>query len=174
MSQTQNGGSTPKGHGTGSEDGVHIFLEGLDEAGWRLIRRHGEAQVFAPGEVLVGEGERDEAIFIIEAGSAEVVLGLVDDGDAGGWSMAGQRRGGRVIAQLPTGTVFGEIAFFDRMPRSATVRATSAGRMLRLTRDGFERLAAWEPHLGRRILLELGRILALRLRWVQSQSTVRR
>ncbi len=40
----------------------------------------------------------------------------------------------------------------------------SEGEMLRLSFDGFEALAARDPALGRDILLDLGRILAARLR----------
>jgi len=74
---------------------------------------------------------------------------------------------------LPKGTVFGEMAFFDREPRSATVQATTSGTALRLTREAFERLAAWRPVLARRMLLELGRVVALRLRWAQETKSLR-
>lgn len=61
-------------------------------------------------------------------------------------------------------TVVGEVGFFDDGPRSATLRARTAGEMLRLSFDDFEALSAASPSLGRTILLDAGRIVALRLR----------
>jgi len=60
--------------------------------------------------------------------------------------------------------VFGEQAFFDGLPRSASVRALSDGEVRSLTREAFAVLAAREPELARALLLDLGRILSLRLR----------
>jgi CRP/FNR family transcriptional regulator, cyclic AMP receptor protein len=65
---------------------------------------------------------------------------------------------------IEPGSVFGELAFLDGLPRSATVRAVEDGEALRLSFDTFETLAARHPELGRAILLDLGRIAALRLR----------
>ena len=60
--------------------------------------------------------------------------------------------------------MFGELAFLDGLPRSATVRAVEDGEALRLSFEAFETLAARHAELGRAILLDLGRIAALRLR----------
>jgi CRP-like cAMP-binding protein len=63
---------------------------------------------------------------------------------------------------IEQGSVFGEQSFFDGCP--ATVRALSDGELRSLTPEAFEVLAAREPDLARMILLDLGRILSLRLR----------
>lgn len=76
-------------------------------------------------------------------------------------------RGGRSEHQLATfdpGSVVGELAFLDGRPRSAGIRALTDGAMLRLSREAFDQLAARDGELARAILLDLGRILALRLR----------
>jgi CRP-like cAMP-binding protein len=44
------------------------------------------------------------------------------------------------------------------------VRALTDGELRSLTPEAFEVLAAREPDLARRVLLDLGRILSLRLR----------
>lgn len=48
------------------------------------------------------------------------------------------------------------------------IRAVTDGEMLRLGFDSFEALAAREPILARDLLLDLGRILAVRLRQTTS------
>ena len=58
----------------------------------------------------------------------------------------------------------GELAFFDGGPRSATLEAVTDVEGARLDAVGFERLSAEEPELARTMLLELGRVLAGRLR----------
>jgi CRP-like cAMP-binding protein len=92
----------------------------------------------------VREGERDRAVYIVLSGRLEA---LVDP-----------------PAPIDAGTVFGEIAFLDGLPRSSTVRAVEDGEALRLSYAAFEVLAARHPELGRAILLDLGRIVASRLR----------
>jgi len=56
------------------------------------------------------------------------------------------------------------MAFLDGRPRAATIRALTDGDLLRLSFESFEILSARHPELGRAILLDLGRILAARLR----------
>ncbi|HYM57269.1 MAG TPA: cyclic nucleotide-binding domain-containing protein [Solirubrobacteraceae bacterium] len=61
-------------------------------------------------------------------------------------------------------SVVGELAFFDGRPRSATLDAVTDVRVVRLDMDAFERQSAENPALGEAMLLDLARILALRLR----------
>jgi CRP-like cAMP-binding protein len=128
-----------------------VFLADLSPEGWgKLLARTG-AQRFRAGEVLVRAGEAQPALYIVANGSLEV-LGI-------------DRRGReRRVAVIEQGSVFGEQSFFDRLPRSATVRALTDGELRSLTPEAFEVLAAREPDLARRVLLDLGRILSLRLR----------
>jgi CRP-like cAMP-binding protein len=128
-----------------------VFLPRLAPEGWtKLLARTG-AQRFRAGEVVVRAGETQPALFIVASGTLEV---LAESG------RAGERR----IAVIEPGSVFGEQSFFDGLPRSATVRALSDGELRSLTREAFEVLAAREPDLARMALLDLGRILSLRLR----------
>ena len=60
--------------------------------------------------------------------------------------------------------VVGELSFFDGLPRSATLEAMTDVEAVRLDPAAFDRLAAEEPELARTLLLDLARILALRLR----------
>jgi len=60
--------------------------------------------------------------------------------------------------------VVGELAFFDGQPRSATLEAITEVEAVRLDPEALDRLAVEEPELARALLLDLARILALRLR----------
>ena len=128
-----------------------VFLPHLSPEGWsKLLARTG-AQRFRAGDVVVRAGETQPALYIVASGSLEVV------GE-------GRRGKERRMAMIDQGSVFGEQSFFDGLPRSATVRALSDGELRSLTPEAFEVLAAREPDLARMILLDLGRILSLRLR----------
>src|SRR4051812_36839815 len=100
-------------------------------------------------------GDVDRSLYFVAAGSVEVFVG---DG-----------RTERSIRVQGPGTVLGEVAFFDGRPRSATVRAVTTAEVLRLGTDVFDGLAGRHPDLGRKILLDLGRILAVRLREAEAR-----
>lgn len=133
------------------------FLEHLPQSDWEKILAIVETRHFRAGDVIIRMGERDDSFYILTAG-AVLVIRL-------------DRRGGeQIVTKIPEGSVFGEIAFFDGRPRSATIRASSNGSAIRITRSNFEHLRAWHPEVAHRMLLDLGRILAIRLRWTLETS----
>jgi hypothetical protein len=71
---------------------------------------------YAPGETIIWEGERNDDVFVLLEGSLQV--SLTRDGKA------------TDIGTIAAGEVFGEMAFFTREPRSATVRAINAAKCL--------------------------------------------
>jgi SulP family sulfate permease len=131
----------PTGAGAGQE---LVFLDGRSAEDWSRVARHADRVRFRAGEDVVRAGEVDRSLYVVLSGRLEPVV--------------------RSPAPIEPGSVFGELAFLDGLPRSATVRATEDGEALRLSFDAFETLAARHPELGRAILLDLGRIAALRLR----------
>ncbi len=132
------------------------FLDALSEADWKKILSVVETRHFRTGEEIVKLGEVDDSFYILSSGSVET---LIPDGK-GQW---------RALSVIPEGSVFGEIAFFDHGPRSATIRAIENGTAIRVTRKNFDHLTAWEPALARIILLDLGKILSFRLRWLTTR-----
>jgi len=128
-----------------------VLLPRLPPEGWQKLLARTGVQRFHAGETLVRAGDTQPALFIVVSGSLEV-LAEPDRGK--------ERR----ISVIEAGSVFGEQAFFDGLPRSASVRALSDGEVRSLTREAFAVLAAREPELARALLLDLGRILSLRLR----------
>jgi CRP/FNR family cyclic AMP-dependent transcriptional regulator len=130
---------------------VH-FLADCSDDDWAVIRNHTELRLYRAGEVVIPLGETDRALYIVASGSLEVVM------------PRGRRGRASRMATVDAGSVIGEMAFMDGKPRSALVRASTDVQLLRLGFDAFEVLAAKEPVLARTILLDLGRILAHRLR----------
>ena len=72
----------------------------------QTIRDLGTSREASAGDVLIEEGVFDETLFYLESGEVEVI------------------RGGRVVDTISSGDVFGEVAFIERRPRTATVRAS--------------------------------------------------
>lgn len=128
-----------------------VFLPTLPAEDWSLLLAVAERRAFNTHEVLLMQGEATRAFYIVAQGELEVVMA-----DPSGRE--------RLISTIPENSVFGEQAFFDGLPRSATVRATRAGSLFGFTPDACEILAARHPELARLVLLDLGRILSLRLR----------
>lgn len=131
-----------------------VFLGGLSPAEWDRLVATMERRRFGAGEVVMRRGEVDRSLYLVASGELEV---FVPDG-----------RDERSVRVQGPGTILGEVAFFDGQPRSATVKAVVEGEMLRLSTEAFDVLAARHPDLGRKIVLDLGRILALRLRQAEA------
>lgn len=103
---------------------------------------------FADREIICRQGETGGCMFVILAGEAEAVR------EEGGAEV--------VIGKLRAGEVFGEMAIFDRQPRSATVRARGKTRILTLDKRAFMRRVHEDPSLAYRILERMSlRIRAL-------------
>src|SRR4030042_6002307 len=102
----------------------------------------------ADQEVVCRQGERGDCMYVIQAGRAEVLR--EEDG------------AGVVVGELTTGDVFGEMAIFEREPRSATVRVKGQARVLALDKRAFLRRVPEDPSLAFHILQRMSsRIRAL-------------
>jgi CRP/FNR family transcriptional regulator, cyclic AMP receptor protein len=115
---------------------------------WALVFAHGEPYDFEPGDEIVRAGEHERALY------------LLVDGALGVRAADAEER----FKQIDAPSLVGEVGFVDGGPRSATLEALTAGTIVRLDFEAFERLAHAEPALGHRMLLELARVLAARLR----------
>ncbi|MGP1665061.1 MAG: Crp/Fnr family transcriptional regulator [Rhodanobacter sp.] len=128
-----------------------IFLPELSEEGWSRVLSFTQRRAFRAKEAVLQVGDSGRALYIVARGTLEVAM---------------SRKRGRVlrIASLVAGSVFGEQAFLDGQPRSATVQAVTDGEMHVLSLESFDILAARHPDLARMMLMDLGRILSMRLR----------
>ena len=123
------------------------FLADLSSEDWARVLKIVKSRVFRAGDDLIRTGDKDDSFYILTSGEVEVTIA------------------DKVLATIPEGSVFGEISFFDGALRSATIRAKTKGSAIRVTREDLDTLAAWEPEIARKMLFDLGRVLAMRLRW---------
>jgi CRP/FNR family cyclic AMP-dependent transcriptional regulator len=130
-----------------------VFLADLSSQDWARITKIVNSRVFRAGEDLIRVGDKDDAFYILTKGEVDVTIG------------------DKAVATIAEGSVFGEISFFDGAVRSATIRAKTNGTAIRVTREDLDTLAAWEPEIARKMLFDLGRILAMRLRWTTRRVT---
>lgn len=133
-----------------------VFLPQWDDAKWQRLLAYTELRRFQQGDVVIRQGESDRTFFIIIEGRLEV---LIPRGTSGKLRQTQVRE---------TGAVIGEQAFLDGKPRSATLRALSEGQILSISLSAFDIFAAHEPELARDVLLDLARILSVKLRQANS------
>ena len=122
------------------------FLAGEYEG----LAQAGETRQLDPGTRLVEEGQQATDLYILLEGEVEVMAPMGQD-----WVQ---------VAVLGPGSVIGEMAFLDGLPRSARVIAATNCSVLQITRDSFQEFSNKEPNLALVFLLELSKIVAFRLR----------
>lgn len=121
-----------------------------------LLERH----VVEAGHTLFREGDAGSALFLIAHGAVEISIAL-----------PGGRR--TRIVTMAEGAIFGEAALLDGRPRSATALAIEPTVVYALSRDAlFTRLARDAPDTAIKLLLNLARVLATRMR--ETNEIVRR
>jgi CRP-like cAMP-binding protein len=124
------------------------FLDQAHERAWDTLLAAMQTLILRPGDTVFSEGQADRALYLLTDGALEIAA-------AGG---------APATVAAPPAELLNEISFVDGGGCTATARAVTDGRVLRLNYDAFEALAAREPHLARQIMLDLARMLALRLR----------
>ena len=109
---------------------VPLFAE-LSEEDLTWVADAGEAVELSGGDLLAGEGDAGDALFVIISGELEVV-----------------KRSRTVdvpIAVLGAGEIVGEMAIFEAQPRMASVRAATPTRVIRVGRDVILELVRTRP-----------------------------
>ena len=130
------------------EAGELLFMPSATAADWATVFSFSERLEVPAGLAVLQAGEEDQALYLITEGTLAVRLPRAES----------------AVKSIEAPAVVGELAFFDGRPRSATLEAVTDVEGARLDPDGFERLAAAAPDLARTMLMELGRVLAGRLR----------
>ena len=126
------------------------LMAGFSEGDLQKIYAIGEVQRFSAGEIAVTEGDEDTSLFIILEGTAEVRIP--------------KRSGWIKLASLNPGGVFGELSFFDRLPRSAQVVILTDCSALKISENAFQHLRVHDTSLALNLVQDLGKILSHRLR----------
>ena len=91
-----------------------VLLPDASESDWTAILEFTQARRFSPGQVILDAGGRGGSLYLVLEGTVEVV------------APRGRFGRSRRAGLLETGSVVGEVSFFDGEPRSMGVRAVTA------------------------------------------------
>jgi CRP/FNR family cyclic AMP-dependent transcriptional regulator len=94
------------------------------------------------GEIIFKEGDKAEQLFVIKSGEVAI------------------QSGNRMLAELSTNTIFGEMALIDDAPRSATAVAKTDVELVPISEKQFLFLVSQTPFFALKVM----RVLARRLR----------
>ena len=145
-----------------SAGNASVLLVDASEEEWATLLAHTRSRRFGPGDAIVTAGAADQSLYLVLEGQLEVLAPATGRG----------RRGYRRLASVAAGSVIGELSFFDGGGRSALVRAVTPAVLAEMSRSEFDALATASPDLARRLLFDLGRILAHRLRTAVQAETI--
>jgi CRP/FNR family cyclic AMP-dependent transcriptional regulator len=111
----------------------------------------GQSQPFMAGETVFLKGEPAKALYLIKAGAIKIQQGL-SNGDS------------IDVATLSAGSHFGEMAFVDKQPRTATAMASDRGELVVIPYEKLQVLLTKSPAIALKFYRELSHFLANRLR----------
>lgn len=109
----------------------------LDHEGRRALAADLEAVEILGGTYLMNQGETGDAMYFLVHGRLGAVLDT-DDGP-------------QLVGHIFPGAVVGELALLGDVPRLASVVALRDSRLLRLSKEAFERVSARHPAILRTI-----------------------
>ena len=111
---------------------VPLFSK-LDKKGLQDVAHIADELDLPAGKEMATEGDRGREFFVLIKGEAEVT------------------KNGSRINTMREGDFFGEIALVTKMPRTATVTATSDVDVLVITERAFDNLLKKSPEIGRSV-----------------------
>jgi CRP/FNR family transcriptional regulator, cyclic AMP receptor protein len=122
----------------------------LGVAQWQVLAGYLQTFTMETGQALIEQGSKDTTVYVIEAGTLNVYQ----------QTETGQSAH---VAIVGAGSCVGEGAFFSRMPRNATVQASSRCKMWSITPMRFTELSNRHPPIALAFVMALGSVLARRL-----------
>lgn len=139
------------------------LLEGMSDAELDSVAKAATIQEFAKGDVVLRQGTRTNVLWIVLEGKCDAFRVLPDG------------REEIVLAQLGQGGSFGEMSFFTDANHSATVRAASDSRLVKIGREQFDEMVQHGCAGALKLTLNTVQTLAARLQrmddWVSDLVT---
>lgn len=124
---------------------------GLNEAELGQIASFAKEETYNEGEEIFHEASTQSDLFILMEGRVQVKVAL-------------NKRDEATIHTILSGKLFGEFAFIDEQPRSATAVAVDKSTVCRLKRDDLIGIFEKNNHAGYVVMSNMSRILARRIR----------
>ena len=122
------------------------LFAGLPTARLKLIAYTAEVVQFAPGEVIVSQGDPADAVYIIVAGEADVSVRRDEGGEI-------------QINTMGPNTIFGETGVLAQGRRTATVRARDRVVTFKISADVFLDLVRQSPEISMQVMTVLAQRL---------------
>ena len=110
------------------------LLDGLSTSAIEKLASHARTVTVLPNDIIIGEGEKGDALYIVTHGQLCASKRQPDGED-------------KVLGLLAAGDFFGEMALLGDHVRTATVRAQTPSTLLRLTRRDVLLGAEQDPEL---------------------------
>lgn len=119
----------------------------------QLLYEAGDIAAVPAGAVIVNEGDKLHRLYILLSGRIEIFLPRGE-----------QRLTDVKLTELGPGDCFGEYAFVDRQPASATIRTSGDSEVYSIAHDTLEEFLETHHSVASVIYKNLLRILVSRLR----------
>ncbi len=118
------------------------LFKDLDTAVIEQLRGIAKERAFPQGTVVFEEGAPGDGLYVVEEGEVEITASL-DGGPH------------RTVSRLGPGEPFGEMAFIENKPRSATARTSKPCRLAFLPGAALQSLLARHPALATSLLRQI-------------------
>lgn len=126
---------------------IDLFKD-LSDENFNHILEYLTEESYPAGSKIIEAGKKGDCLYIIVQGKVRVFITLTDDSDQ------------IVLSTLSRGDYFGEMALLTGEPRSANVETISRTELLKLDKQGFEKLIDLNPVIVR----SLSNMLSQRLK----------
>jgi CRP-like cAMP-binding protein len=130
--------------------GVAIFKD-LDDGELARVAEVCRNQEFVSGEYVFKEGESGNRLYLIVEGEVRISRTIPGSGE-------------EALAVLKRGSLFGEMAVFDRSERSTDAISNGGTKCLTIARSDFELLLDFNRDIAYKVLWACVRLLSVRLR----------
>ena len=110
-----------------------------------------EVKEFVPNEIIFKGGDKSDEIYFVRKGNVKIVLSLNDGKQFH-------------LLTIGTGGVFGEMAFIDKITRSADAISVDDTNLYVLSRDKFNQVTSVHPEVAGMVFERLALLIANRLR----------
>jgi CRP/FNR family transcriptional regulator, cyclic AMP receptor protein len=121
----------------------------LGVAQWQILSGYLQSFTMEDNQVLIEQGSKDTTVYLVESGT----LGVIHLNEAG------------QVQQTPVGagSCVGEGSFFSRIPRVATVQASSRCKLWSINPMRFTELSNRHAAVALPLVMALGSVMARRL-----------
>lgn len=126
---------------------VNYLAQGLSDEDVHRIAEIAEEVSYCDGQEIVRRADPNRDLFLVLEGLTVI------EGEKG-----------QIIARIGSGRVLGEVALIDDKPRSATVVSVGPTRVAKIPEEKLKLLMDERPEMAVRLLRNIGRTLAERLR----------